>query len=461
MKGLSRLGGMRSYRGLMVAVTVVLGVAAIAIAIGAIWLNSFIHSPGFKDEIESRASQSLGGPVQIDAVDFDVLHGIKLRGFATQIDPGHDGGQGVVKINVAQVNCAYSLGDLLAGKLRLTGVTLEQPQFTLTKQPAAPPQSSAASEISSTPGGATPSSSNAGGGMPFQFVLDRVKVSAGSVTVLDASGATMVDLQGVNADADTSGYSEGKDVTGTIRVAQVTASNMQATNFSSPVAYHTNFFSALPLDATAYNGRLAGDFQMRDSGPSVLNLNGNGVDVEQLLAASSPGSTVHLTGSLEFVSKWRNVESGILDGEGDAQLTNGKIENMKILREISSLLRVKELNDPIITKATTHFVARRRLIVFNGLQLNSPLFSMTGNGAVGLKGELGADLVLILSRDAMAKLPSELAASLVQQPDGTGSIAFHVSGTTSSPHTNLAQRLLLQNTDIKSDLNKELNNYLQ
>jgi hypothetical protein len=447
---------MRSYRGLVITLAVIIGLTALAIAIGAIWLNSFIHSPGFKDEVQSRASQSLGGTVQVDSVDFDILHGIKLSGFVTQIDASHVGGQGALKASIAQVDCTYSLIDLLDRKLRLTGVTLDQPQITLTKQPTAPTESAPAP---ATPDGSATSSATSGA--PFQFVLDRAKINNGSITVLDANGAPVVALQGVNADVNTSGYADGKDVAGKLRIAQVTASNLQVTNFSTPLTYHTNFLSAKPFDATAFNGRLAGGFLMDGAGPSVLDLNGNGLDLEQLTAATSSRSTAHLTGTLDFQSKWRGLESGPLDGEGDAQLSNGKLENVKILREVSSVLRVKELSDPDITKATTHFVVRGRLIVFNGLQLNSPLFSITGNGAVGFNGGLSADLVLILSRDAMGRLPKELAGSFVQQPDGTGTTSFHVSGTTSDPQTDLPQRLLLQDAQkqIKNELNKALNSF--
>jgi len=448
---------MRSYRWLIITAAVVIGIAILGIAIGAIWLNTFIHSPGFKDEVESRASASLGGPVQIDSIDFDVLSGIKLKGLVTQIDASHAGGQGALKASVAQVNCTYSLGDLLLRKLRLTGVILDQPQITLTRQPAEPLPSAPASTDTSTAAGSTASSGN---GALFQFVLDRAKINNGSVTVLDASGAAMAGLQGITASADTAGLADGRDVTGSLKVAQVTASGLQVTDFSTPFTYHTNYLATKPFDATAYSGRLAGDFLLDGSaGPSVLTLNGNGLNVEQLAAATSSGSSAHLTGSLDFQSKWRGIETGALNGEGDAQLANGKLQNVKILQNISSILRINELNDPVISKAVTHFVVHDRQVDFNGLQVTSQVFSITGHGTTGFDGSLNADLVLILTSDAMAKLPKELAGSFVQQSDGTGTIGFKVTGTTSNPSTDLPQKLVLQNKQIKNVLNNALKNF--
>ena len=122
---------------------------------------------------------------------------------------------------------------------------------------------------------------------------------------------------------------------------------------------------------------------------------------------------------------WR---TGDLNGEGDAQLTAGRLEGVRILEEVGRVLKINELVAPIITKAQTHFVVQNRQTKFIGLQLESTLFKLTGDGVVTFDGALNANLVLILNRDAMTHLPQAAAASFVQQQDGSGSIAFQVSG---------------------------------
>ena len=453
---------MRSIRGLIIGGAIVVGVFIIAIAIGAVWLNTFIHSPAFKSEVESRASQTLGGTVQIQSIDFDIFHGVKLQGLVTQIDPSHAGGQGALKVQVASVNCAYALSDLFQRKLRLTGVTLDKPEIVLTKQPTAPmTQLEATPASASTPSGPlTTASSGQGSSMPFQFVLDRAKISNGAVSVLDASGASLVELQGVDSEANTSGYYEGKDVTGTVRVADVTVpTNLHVTNFSTPFTYNSGSLQAQPLDATAFSGKISGGYQMGNSGPSILDLNAKGFDVAQLTAATVSNSSAKLSGSLDLQSKWRGAETGALDGEGDAQLTNGKLEGVKILQEVGQVLKIKELQDPVISSAKSHFLVQDRQTKFIGLQVVSTAFQITGDGVVDFNGNLDANLVLILSSSAMSKLPKEAAGSFVQQTDGSGSIAFHVTGTTSNPQTDLATRLLMQNTQIKNAINKALNKF--
>ena len=191
----------------------------------------------------------------------------------------------------------------------------------------------------------------------------------------------------------------------------------------------------------------------------MLNLNAKGFDVAQLTAATASGSSSKLSGSLDFQSKWLSVESGDPNGEGDAQLTNGKLEGVKILEEVGRVLKINELEAPIITSAKTHFVVQNRQTRFIGLQLVSPLFQITGDGVVGFNGALNANLVLTLNRNAMGRLPQAASASFVQGQDGTGSVAFQVNGTTSNPQTDLAMRLLMQNTEIKNGINKLLNKF--
>jgi hypothetical protein len=269
----------------------------------------------------------------------------------------------------------------------------------------------------------------------------------------------MIEMRGVAAEADLAGYYEGKDVTGTVKIADAAASNLHVTHFSTPFTYHSNFVDATPFEATAFNGTLGGGFHLDGTGPSVLDLNAKGMDVAQLTAATLSGSSARLSGSLDVQSKWRGAETGAPTGEGDAQLANGKLEGVRILHDLSKILRIKELDPPIISQAKTHFLVENLQTKFIGLQLVSPMFQITGDGTIDFSGGLNANLVLILTRDAMGKLPKEAAASFVQQQDGTGSIAFQVTGTTANPQTDLPERLLMQNTQIKNAIDKALNRF--
>ena len=242
----------------------------------------------------------------------------------------------------------------------MTGVVLDQPHVILTKmgapgvtEHAANPTGTSAENQSSE---RSSSRSRSGGTPGFQFVLDRAKISDGTFTVQDASGTITAEMKGIEADANTSGYYTSKDITGTLRVKQIAASNLQITDFRTPFTYRSSQINASPFEATAFNGRLTGDFDLETGTPSVLNFNGKGLDVALLTAATMSHSSAKLSGSLDLQSKWRAIESGDFNGEGDAQITNGKLQGVRILEEVGHLLRINELVAPIITKAQTHFI---------------------------------------------------------------------------------------------------------
>jgi len=445
---------MRALRWILGGVAVVVVLAVLAIAIGAAWLNTYIHSDAFKVEVESRAASSLGGTVKIGKIDFNVFTGVKLQGLVTQIDSAPAIGQGMLGVTVTNVTCTYTWTELLHRRLRLTGVTLDQPQFILNKEITAPVTAQALP-------GAMDSGAMQGEGtaLPFQFILDQVRINNGSVSVQDGPSKSLGGLTGIDMDANTSGYSEGKDITGTLKIADIAMPpNWHVTRFSTPFTYNPakGGFAASPFAASAYGGNLAGDFQPRPSQASILNLNGKGVDVSQLTSAMTSNSSAKLTGTLDFQSTW--IENGDRNAEGDFQLTDGKLEGVKMLQEIGQVLKVKELEEPIIKKAQSHFIVLNwGQTQLTSLQIQSSIFSITGGGTINFDGPLNLDLVLILTRDAMNKLPSAVAASFVKQQDGTGTIAFHVSGTMSDPQTDLPQRLLMQNTQIQNVLNKAIN----
>jgi uncharacterized protein involved in outer membrane biogenesis len=447
---------MRSFRWLFISGGIVVVLLVLAIAIGAAWLNTFIHSDSFRHEVETRAGDTLGGPVKIDAIDLDVFGRISLRGVSTQVDSSRVNGQGTLVAKVESVKCSYSLLALLSGRVTLTALTLEKPEIVLTRQPPATISPAVHPDVNA---GQTPQPAKTA---PLKTVLDGADIIDGSLSIRNADGATLTVLQGIDVGADTSGYFDGKDVTGSLKIASLSFSpNLQLTGFSTPWTYgpRDGSLSAKPFEAFAFGGRLAGDFSLDETGPSVLDVNGKALDVGQISRAAHPSSGTRLSGSLDLQSKWRGIESGQINGEGDFQLTNGKLEGVRLLQELAGILRVNELNAPILRKVQSHFQVANGQTRFTGLQLDANVFQMTGDGVIGADGGLDANLVLILTRDSMGRIPREVLNFFVQQQDGSGSVGFHLGGTIDHPQTDLATRILLNGAGMKNVISKALNKF--
>ncbi len=427
----------------------------LAIAVGPVWLNSFIHSNSFRGEVEARAGQSLGGTVKIDSIDFSLWSGLRLHGLDTEIEPNRASSQGAVVAKIEAVSCSCSWLQLLHRRLELTGVTLDQPQVVVTRQPEVATGENGASgagDSSPAPGGKT---------TPFQFVLSALKIKDGALSVRDAAGAALADLTGIQLSARNKG-DEGEDVEGTLRVARVLLpSHLLLTDFSTPFTYKPGSATADPFEAAAFGGRLAGDYALGLAGPSLLDLNGKGLDTAQIAQAMNSSAPPRVTGALDLQSKWRGVEAGRLDGEGDAQLRGGKLQGVPLLHDLAGILRIKELESPELRTAQTHFQVANGLTRFTGLQLDAGLFGLTGDGTIGAAGALNANLVLILTRDAVGRMPREVAMFFVQKQDGSASIAFHVGGSLAQPRTDLATRVLLGGAHTQTIITNALDRFFK
>jgi uncharacterized protein involved in outer membrane biogenesis len=430
---------MSSFRWLLIIGGVAIVLALLALGPGTMWLNSFIRSDAFRHQVESGASQTLGGPVQIKQIDFSVWSGVKLTGLAAKLNSP----QGTLVTQVEGVNCSYSWLALLGRKFQIDGVTMVKPQIVLTQEPPSAVPTPAPPSVPTKQTSAEEAQS--GKTSPFEVVLDSAKIDDGSLSIRDATGQTKAALEGLQVHADTAGYYTGKEVSGKLKIANISLpQNLNLTSFSTPFTYQAGTVTASPFEATAYAGKLTGDYKLDPSGPSLLEINISGLDVSQIGRSANPGSASKLSGSLALQSKWNGVETGKLTGEGDVQITNGRLSGVGILHDLAFALRVRNLSDPELKSVTTHFQVANGETHFTDLKIDSDVFDMTGSGVISPNGQLDANMVLSLHGDAMGGVSGVAASLFSRLPGGGGSIPFHISGTVAHPQTNLSPSFFLQ-----------------
>jgi len=431
--------------------SVVIGVLILfALGPGSIWLNSFVHSDAFRHEVETKISATAGGPVQIKQIDAGIFIGVRLSGVAGKLNTE----QGTVAAQAESINCSYSLFALLEHRLQFNRLTVVDPDIVLTQQP---PSTVAAP---TAPGTTAPASAEEGGGQTalFSVVLDSAKISDGHLAIRDTTGATKADLKGLQATADTSGYYDGKDVTGNLSIATIALpQNLQLTDFSTPFTFRTGAMSADPYEASAFGGKLTGDYKLDPTGPSLLNVNGTDLDVAKIGQAANPGSASSLSGSLALQSKWHGVETGKLTGEGDAQITGGKLSGVSVLHDLATILQIRDLSEPDLKHVSVHFEVAEGSTHFSDLRIESDVFDMGGHGTIDPQGRIDADMALTLHSGAMGALPGTAVSLFSKLPGGGGSIPFHISGTLSSLHTNLSSTIFSPAAKATKSVSKELN----
>jgi uncharacterized protein involved in outer membrane biogenesis len=416
---------------------VILGVFLMFLAgPGTEWINSLVHTDSFRHEIEARAGAAAGGKVEIQDIEFSLWRGVQLRGLVTKLSTP----QGTVAAKIESVNCSYSLFALLRRRLQLNRVTLEKPNIELTQE--APEQVATPTAEGKEKTHAT--SDQAAQAAPIQVVLESGKINDGHLTIRDASGALKADLQGVKVVADTGGLYDNGDASGEMSIAKIALpKNLAITDFSTPFKGRVGVMEADPFEATAFGGKITGHYHLDPGGaPSTLDLNASDIDMGQVSKTANPGSSTMLSGSLTLQSTFRGPETGTLTGEGDAEITHGRLQGVAMLNKMGSLLHIGGMVDPELKSVTTHFEVAGGTTRFSHLRIEAAAFDLTGDGTISPDGRLDAEMVLTLHGGAMGGVPGLAAALFSRVPGGGGSIPFHLSGNVSDPQTNLSPQLL-------------------
>jgi hypothetical protein len=133
---------------------------------------------------------------------------------------------------------------------------------------------------------------------------------------------------------------------------------------------------------------------------------------------------------------------GTLKGSGQAQVKDCRWPKSALFGVLADLLNVPELADPRFEDCRVEFTlgggeARTPVVSFKGAAVE-----LAGQGVTRLAtSALDYDLTLGLAPALLAKVPATPRAAFKTRPDGFGTLAFKVTGTTSAPKTDLAARL--------------------
>ena len=166
----------------------------------------------------------------------------------------------------------------------------------------------------------------------------------------------------------------------------------------------------------------------------------------QVGQAATPHSPTKLSGLLDLQSKWNEAETGNPAGEGNLQISDGKLEGVDILHDLSSAFNLPEMSDPEIKSVTAHFRVANKTTSFDNMHLISTTFEMSGKGTIDPNGNLAADMVLTLHADAFSRIPPIATGFFTKLPDGGGSIPYKLGGTGAeaairSHHPDFCERL--------------------
>lgn len=211
----------------------------------------------------------------------------------------------------------------------------------------------------------------------------------------------------------------------------------------APVKLTRERMSLAPLQAKLGGGAVTGEVKVafQPEMRYTLQVAVSGASVASLLREA--GSAGSMTGVLNARARIEGTGGvATVRGAGNAEIKECRWPRAALFGALADLLKVPELSDPRFDDCRVEFTlgggqARTPVVSFKG-----PAVELTGQGVTNLLNSvIDYDLTLALAPGLLTKIPAPLRAGFKARPDGFGTIAFKVTGTTAAPRTDLAARL--------------------
>jgi uncharacterized protein involved in outer membrane biogenesis len=424
---------------------VLLGVLALAflvvMALGlyAARLVRSLGTPEFKATVAAQASGVLGAKVQLESFDVSLLRGIRLGGIRIENPPGWKGDL----LAAEGATLSYDPWSLLRGHVQVDELSVRKPVVLLASDSRGVFNyerlaASAPASPKAPPGAAAAPSS-----LP-RLVIARLAVEGARLGVVDDRNVAAFRMEGASLQSALAMEAGVLTGTGKARVDSVVLANaLFLKNVLAPLKLTKERMSLAPLEARLAGGTVTGEIRV-DFKPDLryaLQMAASGASVATLLKEA--GSAGTLTGKLQAKARMEGT-GGVLTvkGAGQAEIRDCRWPKAPLFGILSAVLQIPELADPRFEECRVDFSlsggqARTPVISFKG-----PALELTGQGVTNLvTSGVDYDLTLALSSGLVAKIPSApTRAAFKTRPDGFGTIAFKVTGTTAAPKTDIATR---------------------
>ena len=416
----------------------VAGLVFIAFGLYAANLVRSLDTPEFKARVAREASSRVGAKVQLGSLDVSLLRGIRLGGVRIQNPPGFTGDL----LTVDSAKLSYDLWPLLLGRVQVDELSLRKPVIILATDARGNfNYRRLAGLTSSSQGGSSPVSSSSG---LLKLAVSKLSVDNARFALVDERKSEALRLEDASLDSTLAMESGMLTGTGKAGVDSVVLANaLFLRRVRAPVKLTKERMSLSPLRARLGGGAVTGSVNLtfKPEMHYALQIAVNGASVATLLKEA--GSAATLTGDLDAKARIEGTAGvATLTGGGNAEIKDCRWPKSPIFGAVADLLKIPELKDPRFDDCRVEFTlsggeGRTPLVSFK-----SAAIELVGHGVTDLlTSAIDYDLTLAIAPRLLAKVPATPRAAFKTRPDGFGTIAFKVTGTTAAPKTDLPARL--------------------
>jgi hypothetical protein len=488
-----------------------LGVLLLAVVAALYWL---VSGDGVRSAIEQQASSWLGQPVSIASARVSVWPRVAIG--LRQVDIGNP-----ARLRLAQVDLAASPLSLLRGRVEDAEIRVRNSRLDLPLQP--PPPSGGRGGAPSDAGGTEPQTTSASGTDGFRVVsvssiaLENVTVSSrgrelkigarsalvgsrllvreltaesgttsiratGTVTFepgvdadlhIDANRLDVDELLGLAgaflpAAGGTAASGHPSRLKAVISAGSAHAAGIDARRFAATMAVDGSRVALAPLSFELFGGRYSGSIQARleKQISATVQAKIEGIDVAQVAAFGNSPDTVsgRLSGAATVSGTGRDLSTILANarGTGAAQIENGTVQRLGLVRSIVLFFGRPEANAPASTdrfdRLDASFALASGILRASSFKLQSPDMDASGSGTLNLDaGTMNGRLNVMLSEALSRQAGTDLRRFTLE--DNRVVVPVALGGTLGAPSVTIDTAAALQR-GLKNESQRQLKGIL-
>lgn len=405
----------------------------------AAYLVRRVDTPEFQKALLERARATVGAEVRVEDMDVSVFEGVTLKGVVIGNPPGYRGDLLTAEAFVLR----YRLLPLLRGRLEVRRLSLEKPTVLLAMDRRGVFNYEKLGGGSAASAATAPAKS-ARARSPVDLVLSRLSVDDATVTMLDERRLPLMKAE--DADLTSSFTLVGGALQGKGEASIETlglADTLFVRSLSAPLQISKDAVRLTPIRGRLADGDVGGALSVDLEGfRYALRLDVKGAQVKKLLEEANSAQSA--SGKLQAKASFEGT-GGLptVKGQGEADVTDCRVERSAVLALLAGILRLPELGSPRFDTCHLEFTlgankARVPVLAFKG-----PDIQLTGRGVSDLgTSRLDFDLTLALQKQLLDRIPvREMRGAFQERDDGFSAVDFKVTGTTRQPQTDLPARI--------------------
>lgn len=431
---------------------IVVIIIASIFAVVLLCINLYLQSDGVQQRIRTAASKALGAPVTIKSTLYSPWGGLSLR----EISVPEPQNSSATILQASALRIRFSLFPLLQKRFVVTECAVFDPQVVIRQQPEgtwvvpAPslkePEIPSPSAIPTPTVAPTPKVATAPA-PAYKAVLERFRLSGGTLTFIDAKGRTVLQLDKATITAKLA--PDLKSASGDFDVESVdVAGSLEPRKLRGPFTVTSAALDLPQIEGSLASGQVNAKYHM-DLGPNpnfTLAVTIAGAKLRRLLqdaGVKADGTEGRLNGTLNLVGDPRKSDS--LRGDGAFELIESKVVPLDFIVQLGRLLSVDELQTLQLSEAKAKLTIRDERVYIDTLWLKSTNLIFDASGPIRFSGKMDLKARLLINQKIQQQLKGVIMTNNFVESEFPEyrQLPFTVTGRVTNPKTdNLIEKII-------------------